>query len=73
MTPEVMAKLKVYPENGGLTVDALDLMATRNDVRFWLLSWSTDDSLWHHSLSATSGPLSEMLRSIAGCYSVTLS
>jgi hypothetical protein len=63
-----MAKLTVSPIGPGvLDVDATAL-ASRHDPTHWWLQYH--EGIWHHAPSATSGPLTEMLRSIAMTYLV---
>lgn len=52
--------------SNGLIVDASRLSDSTNDPRVWQLEF--EDGAWHHVPSASSGPLGQMLWSIARAY-----
>lgn len=55
--------------DGSLVVDCEAIMRSENDVRYWVL-WPDPDGTWSHGPSGETGhPLSELLQSIALCYS----
>lgn len=65
---EVASKLKVTIGLGGdLVVDAEEVMLTEDDVRWWHLTHD-EEGTWYHAPSGESGPLYELLRSIACIY-----
>lgn len=69
---ELAKKLIVTPQFGGeaeLVVDCEAIMRSENDVRYWVLTPEVDGT-WSHGPSGEMGhPLSEVLQSIATCYS----
>jgi hypothetical protein len=65
---EAMDKLRVSGEPGRLVVDAGELVTSDCEPRYWHLVAGEHAGTWIHAGSGTCGPLTDMLRGIAGSY-----
>ena len=62
------SRLIVAPDgDGSVIVDAVALMTSPHQVRYWMLDHD-GDGVWHHWQSGQSGPLVECLGAITAVY-----